>query len=60
MPVTQCDSCRVEYRGEEIVIRGPEEEVRREAHRIIKRFACSATPYQLERKDERGVVLKLM
>jgi len=60
MPVTQGDRCRVEYRGEEIIIRGPEDEIRREAHRIMKRFACSATPYQLERVQDRQVVLKLM
>ncbi|MCS4503079.1 hypothetical protein KBTX_02273 [wastewater metagenome] len=58
MPATQQESCRVEYRGKEIVIRGPSNEIRREANRIIKRFACSATPYRLAQSSDGQVVLK--
>ncbi|WP_435105983.1 hypothetical protein [Arhodomonas sp. AD133] len=58
MPATRQEHCRVEYRGKEIVIRGPSSEIHREADRIIKRFACSATPYRLAREHEDQVVLK--
>ncbi|MGD8428964.1 MAG: hypothetical protein PVH31_01030 [Ectothiorhodospiraceae bacterium] len=58
MPATRRERCRVEYRNREIVIDGPVEEVHREAYRIIRRFACSATPYCLARDSDTRIVLK--
>ncbi|MDZ7811037.1 MAG: hypothetical protein U5L11_14405 [Arhodomonas sp.] len=58
MQASRNDGCRVEYRGKEIVIRGPTGKARREADRIIKRFACSATPYRLAQAGEDEVVLR--
>lgn len=51
-------ACRVEYQGEQIVISGPSPEVHREAARIIRRFANSATPYRLVSDTDTQVVLK--
>jgi len=51
-------ACRVEYRGRDIVITGPAESARREAQRIIQRFACSAAPYRLARVEADQVILQ--
>jgi len=58
MPAMIRHSCRVEYRSNEIVIRGPSEDAQREAHRIIRRFACSATPYRLASTARDEVILR--
>lgn len=58
MSATIRHSCRVEYRSNEIVIRGPADDAQREAHRIIRRFACSATPYRLVSTAADGVILR--
>lgn len=58
MAETATRGCRVEYRGKEIVVQGPSTEVHREAHRIVRRFACSATPYRIDEDDSNRVVLK--
>lgn len=59
MPATRRESCLVEYKGNEIVIRGPShQQVHREAYRIIRQFACSATPYRLASDTDTEVVLK--
>lgn len=54
----QQQSCRVEYHRNEIVVRGNGEDARREAHRIVRRFACSATPYRVELEDSERVILR--
>ncbi|EAR22860.1 hypothetical protein [Nitrococcus mobilis] len=51
-------SCRVEYQGERIVISGSSTEIHREAARIIRRFASSATPYRLVSDTANQVVLE--
>lgn len=58
MPATRRDGCRVEYRSTEIVIRGSHEEILREATRILRCFAGSATPYRMAREGQSEVVLK--
>lgn len=58
MPAMIRHSCRVEYRSNEIVIRGPAADAQREAHRIIRRFACSATPYRLVSAARDEVILR--
>lgn len=50
--------CQVQYQREQIVISGSSTEVHREATRIIKRFASSATPYRLVSDTQNQVVLK--
>lgn len=51
-------ACRVDYKAKEIVIQGPSAQAHREAHRIVRRFACSATPYRVASDSETRVVLK--
>ncbi len=58
MAATMQSACRVEYRGRDIVITGPAESARREAQRIIQRFACSAAPYRLARVEADQVILQ--
>jgi len=58
MSVAARGTCRIEYRGSEIVIRGEPGESRREADRIIRRFACSATPYRIADETAERLVLK--
>lgn len=55
---TNQQTCRVEYYRNEIVVRGQGDEARREAHRIIRRFACSATPYRVEYQESDRVILR--
>lgn len=54
----QRQGCRVEYQGEQIVISGPSTEIHREAARIIRCFANSATPYRLVSDTNNQIVLK--
>lgn len=58
MTATAQSNCRVEYRRNEIVIHGPPAEAQREADRIMRRFACSATPYQVSDHGNGHVVLR--
>lgn len=58
MAATMRHNCRVEYRGNEIVITGPAREAKQEAQRIIQRFACSAVPYRLASAECDQVILK--
>jgi hypothetical protein len=58
MTGTAQQTCRVEYRRNEIVVRGPGEDAKREAHRIVRRFACSATPYRVESQESDRVILR--
>jgi hypothetical protein len=58
MPQSEHSQCSVRYNGDEIVLKGAPEAIHREADRIIRRFACSATPYRLARDGKRRVVLR--
>ena len=58
MTSTTQQNCRIEYHRNEIVVRGPGEEAKREAHRIVRRFACSATPYRVQAQDSDRVILR--
>jgi len=58
MPQSESSRCRVRYNGDEIVLKGAPDAIHREAERIIRRFACSATPYRLARSGKYRVVLR--
>lgn len=58
MRESQRQGCRVEYQGEQIVISGLSTEIHREAARIIRCFASSATPYRLVSDTNNQIVLK--
>lgn len=58
MPQSENSQCRVRYNGDEIVLKGASEAIHREAERIIRRFACSGTPYRLARDGKHRVVLR--
>ena len=57
-PTQKSRSCRVLYREGEIVIQGEPAAVQDEAARILKRFACSATPYRLVTNTGAEAVLR--
>ncbi len=58
MAATAQQTCRIEYHRNEIVVRGPGEDAKREAHRIVRRFACSATPYHVAYQASDRVILR--
>ena len=57
-PSQTARSCRIIYRADEIVVRGEPPAVREETARILKRFACSATPYRLVSDNGSEAVLR--
>jgi hypothetical protein len=58
MQAVRSQSCRVEYLSNQIIIHGPSIECQREARRILRRFAGSATPYRLDSVLEDCITLK--
>lgn len=58
MQATRSQTCRIEYLTDQIVVHGPAPECQREAKRILRRFACSATPYRLDSILAGCIVLK--